>query len=260
MPLLSEFPAELTDLILQHFARRLAASRAFLPLEQAIEDKNSLIPISLVCRYWALRCRPYLLHELTMRSRRDLDELQSHLWHPGTAQPPLGRCLRVLTVRLQSRWMFPWSHPLFASLRHWQGGLRPIVRVELDGFTGGGLPRTVPPLVASGVTHLCLKQTRLPRAAAFQRLLHSFPSLRSLECAGVDFGETSPIPMRQFLQLARVAFSGCTSVIPVFRMLLPIAREQTRISGVPNAVCGAIQQIAFLLLTERHAVGDLTCE
>lgn len=268
---LPDLPAEIVDAILQQFARRLPLSHPpdgnilpdhiFSENHTVVFDKRHLAQCSLVCRYWAQRCRPYLFQEISVGSRADLDVLLGHLRTNGPATPAIRECISFLTVHITANLRFPWSHPVFLILT--SSNPPPHINVVVSDYRHTLLPRCIPPSCAAIVSSLELKGVEFHRAVDLSRLVASFRSSWSIECDAVDFGDpvaqAHPRPIRMPSEV-QLLFTNCkrtTAVLGVLRLSISHwLYQQTHRADLRDA----LQAVMDILLLEDEGNSGFDCE
>lgn len=107
-------PPELFDIIIDSFTEW----PTFNPGLGVRMTKRELGACSLVCRYWARRCRYWIFATLSVRSREDFNDLL-HLIdtaHEMDDIPPLTECIQDLQVQHAGPWTMPWFHRILKEL------------------------------------------------------------------------------------------------------------------------------------------------
>lgn len=119
----ADIPEELFDRILGILAWDTAIS-VYRP-EAIAQGKQHLSLCSLVCRFWASRCRPYLFERLGLRSLEDAQFLLS-------LSPTIKRHIVSLSLE-ETEPCQPWTHIVYRAVA--RGNFSPMIIVShtLDG-------------------------------------------------------------------------------------------------------------------------------
>ncbi|EKM58348.1 uncharacterized protein PHACADRAFT_252603 [Phanerochaete carnosa HHB-10118-sp] len=207
----AKLPSELVVEILTEIAWKLPDNPLYIENDLAQEDKDQLAVCSLVCRYWAKRCRPHLLSHLTIRSSDELDQLHHCLnaASPIRDVPSFSRCMRFLTMVHTGEWAVPWYHNIFGMivqhdiiLNRWKAGTVLELRSAFTGpgcsleATNGyaphsfsvGLPRTIPTSMLM-IQRLVLSDMRFCAVSHMLRLAFNITQLKELACIRTTFTE-----------------------------------------------------------------------
>ncbi|KAJ3559278.1 hypothetical protein NM688_g436 [Phlebia brevispora] len=153
------------------------------------EDRHALSMCSLVCRYWADKCRKVLYNRLCLRARADVLALRNFDQDPGAE---IFKYWGDSDIQLEvdSLPQMPWIHVMTTLLQNArQPG--PAVRVTLKGplprgwkslrSLHQGLPKT-PRIYSYGITHLVLSNIHFRRLYDLVHLVDEIPYLSWLEC------------------------------------------------------------------------------
>ncbi len=220
--------------------------RKRFPLDKAC--KHALGEISLTCRYFATRCRPFIFQVVSLRSRDDILTLRFFIESPLSKIRAYIR--RINVQHDQDKPGAPWIHLLQVSLT--QSLLRtPHVEVKLADTACSpiqrklrtiyiGLPRPLPPPTFQ-IALLTLSNYKLASLRELQRLVVGLPTLRKLFCENLSWGNTlleAPIPIPpgtlRRCQLRSVTMKRCQEHWLMFWLLTKTAQLQqndVRIGG-----------------------------
>lgn len=221
----SDLPEELFERILDFIEFRDIYHEDIVQM-----SKKDIGSCALVCRYWAHRCRPRIFKELTLRCRKDVQELcklldepntkiltyisDIILHHQGTGEPWVHLVPILLRPRLSDN--FAWlvlkvDSP--ASEGH-------AFKSPFEGLPGNTIPRSLALFTSLTLTNLKLRAFR-----DLYQLVGQLPPLRELSCTNITWPAVTlsdvlvlPSP-RISCCLGIMSISKCTSIRPFLRML-----------------------------------------
>lgn len=224
-------------------------------------DKQALGTCSLVVRYWARRCRPYLLRSI-IRSSQECSELINLLHSSGKFMgiPRFADCLETIRVQHKGPWPIPWFHHLhgiFLRLRD-----TPKFSIELiNGEDTVGpssfctsLPRTLPRTVFP-FRVLFIRRFHFPTLSEYFELMNSLPLLEELHCSSLLIKDISnPLSTKAIRHVRRSKLSSISihagdpsSCVPLLFHTLSIA-SRGRMS-LSNDAWQSVQHAAEALRT-----------
>lgn len=203
-----ELPSEVVDRVVSCFGGR--PDRMFQSFSEVNADKRELGRCSLVCRYWAWRCRPRIFETITLSSASDidvfLDVLRSEYVDRRTPPddtrsrvPSISECIRY--IRARQRGLFqPFLHHISLKIPKdlicMSDGLAKILVID-SAHTNNqhaphslhyALPRSLPANLLL-FTHMELRDVSFRRAKDILTLVESLPKLFRLSMSKLRFIE-----------------------------------------------------------------------
>jgi hypothetical protein len=176
--------------------------------------KRELGACSLVCRFWARRCRYWIFTSISLRSKQDFDSflslIDSEIEVAGI--PALAECIQELEVSHTGPWEVPWFHHMLHELRVRDIDIDPdSISLEVkEAYVQDGelatslikyaprslstsLPRTIPrSLYSHGV--LNLSDLRFRGVRELQRLIDDQADLSTIAWKRISFDQATILP------------------------------------------------------------------
>lgn len=193
----AEIPAELFDFLLAHITLNYGKS-----LLVTRDQKRVLGTCSLVCRYWASKCRANIFRQIELRSRQDAIHIIEFLDAPTSC---IAQLIRLVSISPQNVVDAPWFHLLPCIATRLKGHLP--FSISLEGPLPGGqkslrsihhaLPRSFPHL-SHHIQDLSVANMRFARLDDIMHLVWEMTSLSRLQCFGVTWGSMpAALPARK---------------------------------------------------------------
>ena len=232
----ADFPSEVIDQIVSKFR---PWQEGFFYRDIVGAQKSELGHLSLTCKHWARRCRPYLFSDTTISSTDEFLHFLSLVDSPVATQvkPPMLACLKTLHLLVVGPpWPQPWLHSAYTGtikrrkalvafypdyiddirIRTFFGTYGPPedsenIERERHGYAPltwcTNLPRSLPS-TAFSIQELDLSLLRFRTPTSLIRLVQSTHSIRRLICRGLQFDDWP----EESYQLADQVGSGSSSL------------------------------------------------
>lgn len=234
-------------------------------------SKRDLSTFSLVCGYWAHRCRPHLFGDLTLRSQLDLRRLLAFLDDPTSAVAFSSYIYSLTCEEHHDR--LPWAHladlllvKRLPRLKYLARNFIHDNRAPAHALSKPLLPMTLPATLSglSSVTHLMLQNYHVKTFRLLTRIVCALPKLRRFDCKRlswddnfVGWGTTMPRIRRT---LADLHAEGCSQHWPMvwlFAGIVPTLQEIERLSPMDTLEVEGLTELAKLLLEENTYASNL---